>query len=107
MDHDGGYHLLFSDPRMAEDLVTGFVAQPWVAGLDFARMERVNAKLHAAGLQRRDGDLIWRVPFRGGGEVYLYLLLEFQSQPDPWMALRVMVYTGLLYQHLAAERRLT
>jgi len=27
-DHDGGYHLLFSFPRMIEDLLTGFVDAP-------------------------------------------------------------------------------
>jgi len=34
------------------------------------------------------------------------LLLEFQSTPDPWMALRMLVYTGLLWQHLVREQRL-
>jgi hypothetical protein len=28
------------------------------------------------------------------------LLLEFQSRSDPWMALRMQVYIGLLYQDL-------
>lgn len=30
----------------------------------------------------------------------MYLLLEFQSTVDPWMALRILVYTGLFYQDL-------
>jgi hypothetical protein len=34
------------------------------------------------------------------------LLLEFQSTPDPWMALRLLVYAGLLWQHLVREQRL-
>lgn len=29
-------------------------------------MERLNAKLHAETSERRDGDMIWRVPRRGG-----------------------------------------
>ncbi|NLZ10270.1 MAG: DUF4351 domain-containing protein, partial [Alcaligenaceae bacterium] len=32
--------------------------------------------------------------------VYLYLLIEFQSDTDPWMPVRMMVYLGLLYQDL-------
>ena len=84
-----------------------FVTEPWVQQLDFSTLHRVNAKLHAEGLERRDGDLIYRVLYRDGSEVYLYLLLEFQSQPDPWMALRVLVYVGLLYQHLIRENRVT
>jgi hypothetical protein len=32
------------------------------------------------------------------------LLLEFQSQPDKYMALRIMTYVGLLYQDLIKMR---
>jgi predicted transposase YdaD len=28
---------------------------------------------------------------------YIYLLVEFQSQPDHWMAMRMLVYVELLY----------
>ena len=107
MQHDSGYHLLFSHPELVEDLFKSFVTEPWVAQLDFTTLQRVNAKLHAEGLERRDGDLIYRVLYRDGSEVYLYLLLEFQSNPDPWMAVRVLVYVGLLYQHLIRENRIT
>ncbi len=34
------------------------------------------------------------------------LFLEFQSTPDPWMALRMLVYVGLLWQQLVREQRL-
>jgi len=105
--HDSGYHLLFSHPEMVEDLFKYFITEPWVERLDFSTLESVNAKFHADGLERREGDLIYRVRLDDGAEVYLYLLLEFQSQPDPWMALRVMVYVGLFYQQLVREQRLT
>jgi hypothetical protein len=36
--------------------------------------------------------------------LYLYLLLEFQSSIDPFMAVRIMTYLGLLYQDLIAQR---
>lgn len=106
--HDSSYHLLFSHPELVEDLLRHFIPEDWVAQLDFSRMERVNAKLHAEGLDQRDGDLIYRIQYRdGSGEIYLYLLLEFQSRPDKWMALRTLVYVGLLYQQLIKEKRLT
>lgn len=107
MDHDSGYHLLFSHPELVEDLFKSFVGEPWVAHLDFTTLERLNAKLHAEGLERRHGDLIYRARYHDGSDVYLYLLLEFQSQPDPWMPVRVLVYVGLLYQHLLREGRHT
>jgi hypothetical protein len=47
----------------------------------------------------RADDIVWRVKV-GGEWVYLYLLIEFQSSVDKYMALRMMVYGGLLYQDL-------
>ncbi|MBK9346767.1 MAG: Rpn family recombination-promoting nuclease/putative transposase [Burkholderiales bacterium] len=54
--------------------------------------------------QRHD-DMVWRLKV-GQQWVWVYLLLEFQSKPDPWMALRIMVYLGLLSQHLVNEGEL-
>ena len=105
--HDALYHRLFSDPHMVAQLLREFVPQPWIADLDLDAMERINAKFHATTGERRDGDIVWRIPLRQGGDTYLLLLLEFQSIPDRWMALRILVYTGLLWQHLVKEKRLT
>lgn len=84
-----------------------FVPEDWVQQLDFTNAERINAKFHTESLRQRDGDLIFRIPCKEGPEeLYLYLLLEFQSTPDKWMALRILVYVGLLYQHLIKEKSL-
>ena len=103
---DSLYHRLFSHPLMVEQLIRGFVPEDVAAGLDFTRMERVNAKFHARDGRRREGDLIWRVPTLSGEVVHIYLMLEFQSRSDWWMAIRVMVYVGLLWQHLIRELKL-
>ena len=38
--------------------------------------------------------------FRDRTWLYLLVMLEFQSTTDPYMAVRILVYTGLLYQDL-------
>ena len=105
-DHDSVYHKLFGHPGMVAQLLRDFVAEPWLDGLDLDGMERLNAKFHSDTGERREGDMIWRIPRRGGGDTYLVLLLEFQSTPDRWMALRALVYVGLLWQHLVREKHL-
>jgi hypothetical protein len=105
-DHDALYHRLFSDPRVVAQLLRGFVDGPWLADFDLDGMHRLNAKFHADTGERREGDMVWRIPRRDGQDSYLVLLLEFQSASDTYMALRVLTYAGLLWQHLVREGRL-
>jgi len=73
-DHDGSYHTLFSNPKLVEDLLCHFAPKHLTRPLDFGAMEQVSAKFHAEGLERRDSDIIYRIPYReGDGEIYLYL----------------------------------
>ncbi len=105
-DHDALYHRFFSDPAVVAQLLREFFTGPWLDGLDLDNLERLNTKFHADTGQRREGDLVWRIPRRDGGDAYVMLLLEFQSTPDHWMALRMLVYAGLLWQQLIREQRL-
>ena len=105
-DSDSLYHRLFSIPHMVEMLVCEFVPQALAAGLDFSRLQRVNAKFHTGkrSARRREGDVIWRLPTREGTDIYL--LIEFQSRIDWWMAVRAQTYMGLLWQQIVDERKL-
>ena len=101
--HDGGYRLLFSHPRMVEDLLRGFLH---LEGSAPALLERRSEVYVSDRLEKREQDLVWRL--RGPrGEPPQYLLLEFQSEPDPQMALRFSVYEGLLRQALARSREVS
>ena len=98
-DHNSGYKFLFSTPEMVRDLIIGFVPDEWLHSLDYATLEKVPGSYVSEDFRHRVDDIVWRVKV-GGEWVYLYLLIEFQSSVDKYMALRVMVYVGLLYQDL-------
>ncbi len=104
-DHDSGYKLLFSHPKMVEQLLRDFVRERWVGELDFTTLEKVGGSYVSDDLRQREDDLIWRVQWRKGW-LYIYLLLEFQSTIDRYMPLRLLVYVGLLYQDLQRGGRL-
>ncbi|MBF5057704.1 putative transposase [Alcanivorax sp. 521-1] len=98
-EHDTIYKLLFSHERMIRELLLGFLPESWLAELDLASLEKMNGSYVSDDLRGRHGDAVWRI--RWADEwLYVYLLLEFQSSVDRYMALRVMVYTGLLHQDL-------
>ena len=107
---DPAYKLLFSQPRMVEDTLRGYVAPDWCEELDFSTLTRMNAEYIGLELYNRIGDMLWRVEFREGSPLggppldngerpYLLVLFEFQSAVDPDMAWRMHEYVYLLQRH--------
>jgi hypothetical protein len=96
-DHDHSYKLLFGHPQMVRDLLEGFIGGDWLSALDFSTLERVSDSYISDDLRGRADDIVWRARC---GKHYLYLLIEFQSRAEPFMAVRVLTYVGLLYQDL-------
>jgi len=105
MDHDQSYKLLFSHSEMVADLLRGFVREDWVQQLDFDSLEKVSGTYVADDLREREDDVIWKVRW-GQDWLYVYLLIEFQSTVDRYMAVRILVYLGLLYQDLVRSGNL-
>lgn len=105
--HDKSYARLFSHPRMMEDLLRGFVTEDWIKQLDFSTLEKVNATyVSEKKLKKRSDDIVWKICW-GQEFLYIYILLEFQTDIDPLMAVRILVYLGLLYQDLIDSKQLT
>jgi predicted transposase YdaD len=98
--HDTGYRLLFSHAKSIEDLIRGYVHDPWLQQLDFTTLEQIPSNYVSDTFEQRANDVVWRVKVNQVDWVYLYVMVEFQSSNDNDMALRVMIYTGLLWQHL-------
>ena len=100
---DPAYKRLFSRPRMVQDLLRGFAARGWSGDLELASLTPLPASFVSYDLRQRHGDLVWRVRFKDDWWLYVVLLLEFESVVDRSMAVRMLTYTGLLYQKLIAE----
>jgi hypothetical protein len=84
---------------MVADLLRAFVHEDWVKDVDFATLEHAGGGYVTDDLRKRLDDIVWRV--RMGPEwLYVYLLIEFQSKVDPFMAVRELAYLGLLYQDI-------
>jgi Putative transposase, YhgA-like len=99
--HDTGYRLLFSHAEFVSDLIHGFVHDSRIQSLDLSTLEQMPANYVTETFEQRANDVVWRLQVDGKDEwAYLYVMIEFQSGNDNDMALRVMIYTGLLWQHL-------
>lgn len=100
-----GYKQLFAHPELVRDLLAGFTPFSCLRGLDAHAFERINGSYVSDHFSERHSDMVWRVRI-ADHVVYVYLLLEFQSHSERWMALRMQVYVGLLYQDLVKRHEL-
>ena len=107
---DPAYKILFSQRRMIEDTLRGFVAPDWCDELDFPTLAQMNAEYIGPELYNRIGDMLWRMEFKDGSPLggpplangerpCLLILFEFQSAVDPDMAWRMHEYVYLLQRH--------
>jgi predicted transposase/invertase (TIGR01784 family) len=103
--HDLSYRLFFAHRRMIQDLLRDIVGERWVDLIDLDSGERVNASFVSLRHENRESDIIWKFRRKDGEEpLYIYILMEFQSRPDPSMPVRLMGYVSLFYQSLVANQ---
>jgi predicted transposase/invertase (TIGR01784 family) len=103
--HDLSYRLFFSHRRMIQDLLREIVGEGWVDLLDLDSGVQVSGTLISPRHENRESDVIWRFRRKDGQKPgYIYVLMEFQSRPDPSMPIRLMGYESLLYQSLMKGR---
>ena len=94
--HDSGYKKLFSNRTIFRQLLETFVDQEWVHSLDFDKCEPLDKSFISEHYKETESDLIYKIQFHNR-EVYIYILIEFQSTVDPFMALRVLNYITNFY----------
>ena len=103
--HDETYKLIFSQRAAVEELVRNFVGEDLADELDFDTLRALPTDRISGGLVQRQVDLLWKIRFRGSW-LYLLILLEFQSESDHFMALRILTYICLTYEELLRRREL-
>jgi hypothetical protein len=97
--HESGYRLLFSQPRMVQDLLRGFLREEWIGWLDPGTLERRVVAVEETPPDPLAGTLLWRLRWQGGSAV-VYLLLRPLAEDDRFAAVRLWAERGQLYQHL-------
>ena len=102
--HDAGYKKLFSNKTIFRELIQTFVRENWVKDLDFEQCEALDKSFVADHYKETESDLIYKVKFRGH-DAYLFVLLEFQSSVDRFMAVRVLSYVTSFYLDYARDNK--
>ena len=98
--YDETYKRLFSNPKLVEELVRHFVNEALADELDFESMETVETTTFSHDLEKKENDKLLKLKRKAGGEVYLILMLEFQSSNDFSMPVRILNYVARLYDEI-------
>jgi predicted transposase/invertase (TIGR01784 family) len=103
--YDKAYKSLFSHPQMVEGLLKDFVQESWVEHLDFSTLEKVSSSYITRDRKSRETDVIYKIKY-GNKNLYIYILIEFQSTVEKFMALRVLNYVILFYEDLLKQKKI-
>lgn len=103
--HETACRQLLGKPQTISNLLQRFAPADLAAQLDLATLEQLEGSYVTGDCAQRHSDMVWRVRMKGDGcgegeWLYVYLLLDLQSTPDRWMALRLYTYLGLMCQDL-------
>ncbi|MGH9848129.1 MAG: Rpn family recombination-promoting nuclease/putative transposase, partial [Blastocatellia bacterium] len=98
--HDKFFKAVFGRPAVAADFLRRYLPGSIVELLDLTQIELEKDSFIDARLRQHFSDLLYRVGLAGGGEAYLYFLLEHKSQPDQWVALQLLRYLAQAWERL-------
>ena len=106
--HDASYKVLFAHKELMTDLGLGYLDEDLAGEIDWDSLELVSPEYVTDDLRRHANDLVWRLRRRGtdaeGEErTFIFAVLEFQSSPDTYMAVRMMTYLGAFLQDFIAH----
>ena len=102
--HDKGYKYLFSNPLIVKELLQSFVSMDWVQYVDFTKAETIDKSYVTDQYKEYEADIIYKLYFKES-ELYLYLLIEFQSTVDRFIAFRMLQYIMELYRELIYKHK--
>ncbi len=80
------------------------VREPFVQEIGPDDLFTVDKSFVSEEMITRESDIIYRVG-RGEEDLYVFVLVEFQSTPDTTMPVRVLSYVMRLYEQLLVSRR--
>ena len=92
--------LILSFTIVFADLLRGFVQQPWLEDVDLSTIEPVKTDHTSDKGVTRFNDMVWKIRKRNGDPLYVLVMLEVQSRVEHFMAVRMNMYVGLLYDVL-------
>ena len=103
-EYDSAYKYLFSNKRIFHEFLTRFVHEDFVGEISLKDIEKVDKSFVSDEFLKRESDIIYKVK-TSKRDVYIYILVEFQSTVDKSIPVRMLLYILQLYDELYRNSR--
>ena len=104
--YDKAYKSLLGKPEAFCRFMHSLVNEELAQKLKPENIEMVDKSMITKAGRKYESDLIYKVSIEPDYEAYFYILMEFQSNPEKWMALRILNYIVQFYECLPKENLL-
>src|SRR5262249_22992060 len=106
--HDAAFKSAMSDARVARDFFQHYLPAVIQQTVNLNSLRLQAGSYIDETLRASETDILYAVDFKEkkSSDVYLYLLAEHQSTPDPWIAFRLLKYCcKIADQHLKQHKK--
>ncbi|MCB8942799.1 MAG: Rpn family recombination-promoting nuclease/putative transposase [Ardenticatenaceae bacterium] len=101
--HDKFFKETFTRMEMARDFFANYLPEEITAVLNLDSLTLQSGSFVDPDLQEQFADLLYRVNLQDESEVYLYLLLEHKSYPDPLTPFQLLRYLVRIWERDSRE----
>ena len=102
--HDAFFRALMDEPGVAAAVLREHLPAEVAALLAPEAPELLEAHFVAAHLRHSQADRLYRARTLDGGELYIYVLLEHKSAPDPEVGVQLLGYLAEIWRRLDRQR---
>ena len=104
--YDKAYKTLLRNPQAFCRFMRSLVGEELAQKVAPENIEMVDKSYITQEGRKYESGLIYKVSIEPDYEAYFYILMEFQSNPEKWMALRILNYIVQFYQSLEKKDKL-
>lgn len=97
--HDKFYKAIFSRPEVAKDFLFQNLPPEITSLLNCDSIVLIKDSYIDHNFREQFSDLLYTAAFKSSQEVYLYLLFEHKSYPDPLVSFQLLRYMVQIWQH--------
>jgi predicted transposase/invertase (TIGR01784 family) len=99
---DRAYKYIFSNPDIFMQLLKYFVHEDFISEIDPGTLEQVRGEFISEEFLKRESDIVYKARLKHG-DVYIFVLLEFQSCRQKRFPLRMLNYVSQFYEQYSRK----